>query len=354
MSNTVTGQIPAGWYADPADTAKLRWWNGTAWSEHTQDVVVVPPVPVEPIPLVARHQPVPTHAPPTHFTPPPGYAPGYVAANTYGMREQAIAEKPQNLPGRLALLFGILSILVGIISVVHILPSLLSLAGVAAIVNGVIALHLVGKGRATARIRPIIGIVLGSLGSLLIIVSVLGVFANQLVTITGANASAGSTTAPPPPSPTEPLDVRAKGHLPDQVVGSYIPFPIKTVAAKSIGCTALTEPRHLPALGSDSETQLRTDGRILQDQMWDETGYIATAIESHAGPTEPWPTVLYEDIKSRMVFERDCTVLGSVPLGATLEYAQSPDKQDFAVAMHNDHFNLIEMFRSVDNSLYNL
>jgi hypothetical protein len=30
-----TLQLPApGWYIDPEDTALLRWWDGSQWSEH--------------------------------------------------------------------------------------------------------------------------------------------------------------------------------------------------------------------------------------------------------------------------------------------------------------------------------
>lgn len=28
---------PAGWYADPADTSMVRWWDGQAWTTHIQD-----------------------------------------------------------------------------------------------------------------------------------------------------------------------------------------------------------------------------------------------------------------------------------------------------------------------------
>lgn len=28
---------PEGWYDDPHDPTRLRWWNGAAWSEHTHD-----------------------------------------------------------------------------------------------------------------------------------------------------------------------------------------------------------------------------------------------------------------------------------------------------------------------------
>lgn len=27
---------PAGWYNDPQGQAEQRWWDGTAWTEHTQ------------------------------------------------------------------------------------------------------------------------------------------------------------------------------------------------------------------------------------------------------------------------------------------------------------------------------
>jgi Protein of unknown function (DUF2510) len=27
---------PAGWYPDPADHGRRRYWSGTAWTEHTQ------------------------------------------------------------------------------------------------------------------------------------------------------------------------------------------------------------------------------------------------------------------------------------------------------------------------------
>ncbi|HEY4269838.1 MAG TPA: DUF2510 domain-containing protein [Galbitalea sp.] len=33
---------PSGWFTDPADAARLRWWNGTNWTEHVQ---VPPPQP---------------------------------------------------------------------------------------------------------------------------------------------------------------------------------------------------------------------------------------------------------------------------------------------------------------------
>ena len=37
------GAVAAGWYADPWAQAPLRWWDGNAWTGHTQDAVPPPP-----------------------------------------------------------------------------------------------------------------------------------------------------------------------------------------------------------------------------------------------------------------------------------------------------------------------
>src|SRR5579862_7114740 len=32
----VTTATPAGWYSDPDDSTRLRWWDGSRWTDHTQ------------------------------------------------------------------------------------------------------------------------------------------------------------------------------------------------------------------------------------------------------------------------------------------------------------------------------
>lgn len=32
-----SAMAPAGWYPDPAGTDQLRWWNGSAWTEHLEE-----------------------------------------------------------------------------------------------------------------------------------------------------------------------------------------------------------------------------------------------------------------------------------------------------------------------------
>ena len=36
MTDQATRVVPAGWYEDPSDPGKVRWWNGIAWTDHTQ------------------------------------------------------------------------------------------------------------------------------------------------------------------------------------------------------------------------------------------------------------------------------------------------------------------------------
>jgi len=37
MSTPDPSVAPAGWYRDPLGIPQLRWWNGTAWTNHIQE-----------------------------------------------------------------------------------------------------------------------------------------------------------------------------------------------------------------------------------------------------------------------------------------------------------------------------
>jgi len=34
ISSSSVSTVPAGWYADPSGRFELRYWDGTAWTEH--------------------------------------------------------------------------------------------------------------------------------------------------------------------------------------------------------------------------------------------------------------------------------------------------------------------------------
>jgi hypothetical protein len=59
---------PAGWYADPAGSPQLRWWDGSGWTDHLQ-------APAQPAPAAQAPQPAP-------------------AAQAYGQQPPAYGQQP--------------------------------------------------------------------------------------------------------------------------------------------------------------------------------------------------------------------------------------------------------------------
>jgi hypothetical protein len=56
VSGTATSIAP-GWHTDPADSANVRWWDGTAWTAHVAprpQVVPAPPSPYQAAPAAAQ------------------------------------------------------------------------------------------------------------------------------------------------------------------------------------------------------------------------------------------------------------------------------------------------------------
>lgn len=45
MTTAANGLPAAGWYTDPTHAAQLRWWDGSAWSEHTHPMPPQAPAP---------------------------------------------------------------------------------------------------------------------------------------------------------------------------------------------------------------------------------------------------------------------------------------------------------------------
>lgn len=68
---STTGGWPAGWYPDPDDAARLRYWDGGAWTEQRMDAAPPPPEPEAPG-GPARTSPPATHPAGTGGVPAPG------------------------------------------------------------------------------------------------------------------------------------------------------------------------------------------------------------------------------------------------------------------------------------------
>lgn len=79
---------PAGWYPDPADPSRTRWWDGAQWSEHTAGgaTPVAPAAPAAPaapvVPAVPRYGEYAPSAPSASDLPVAPAAPGYSAYPT--------------------------------------------------------------------------------------------------------------------------------------------------------------------------------------------------------------------------------------------------------------------------------
>ena len=62
MNEQSSGQSPAqGWYTDPHNASQLRWWDGTAWTDHTHPpagetaAAAAPAAQAEPAAAAATH-----------------------------------------------------------------------------------------------------------------------------------------------------------------------------------------------------------------------------------------------------------------------------------------------------------
>jgi hypothetical protein len=138
-------QIPAGWYPDPAgDTSKIRYWDGSAWTNQTQATVNPELQSTAAGPGQTRNAPIP---------PQPVYAPGQ-ETSTY-----VYAAQPKS-NGREGM--AIASLVLGIVA----LPTCLCyglavIPGILAVVFGILSLKSSRKGMAIA------GIICGTIGTLL-------------------------------------------------------------------------------------------------------------------------------------------------------------------------------------------
>ena len=101
------GIAPPGWYTDPGNPARQRWFDGTRWTDRVQPTPA--PAPVVPAPPPAAVPPPPPAAPAPSPAPAPAPAQATVRAVTPhdGGRHAPV----RNTPARVALVVAILAVL---------------------------------------------------------------------------------------------------------------------------------------------------------------------------------------------------------------------------------------------------
>ena len=125
-------QTPAGWFPDPEDPANLRYWDGTAWTEHRHpaDPAGAPVGPTVDATPAAAAAPEAPGAPQFAYTPTAGATPGYTApygaAPAYGAPQQNVLA----LVGLILAIVGtVLGLIVGIFVLVGIAGAVVSILG---------------------------------------------------------------------------------------------------------------------------------------------------------------------------------------------------------------------------------
>ena len=151
-----------GWYPSPDGAPGERWWNGSSWSDSRRGgPAVAPPAPLPPVPTVVygANSPAPQRPDP--------YAPAVPAA---APRTALSISVGQNRVALIALILGVIGVFGFYI------------ASPAAVVLGAIGIskarQLKAQGAAGASLVPsAIGVVTGLIGTILLVVTVIGFIA---------------------------------------------------------------------------------------------------------------------------------------------------------------------------------
>jgi hypothetical protein len=332
-----------GWYPDPQDSTGSadRWWNGAGWSEHRRRRAWTPPT-APPAPAVAFRTPART---------------GGSSAAWWSLG------------------LGLLALAVALaVLLEHGSYVWVSTSGVLAVINGIRALRLRDRGPVVV-VPAIIGIVAGSLGTTLMLLSlVVPVRFSTFVSTddlpaSGSDAAGPVAAAPlgsstplasrapvgspaPIPTPSQPLQAWAPSPLPDDQLTTYSAVPTRSITSASAGCGVLSyDPQALPL-----SRYTETEARQMQDWLSLQSQDIAGSLQSFAKDHRAWPSRLDEDPQSRVLFtiasDGSCLVLGAVPKGTELRYALSPDHGQSALALYNTSLKVGTLWRSVDDTVY--
>jgi hypothetical protein len=254
----------------------------------------------------------------------------------------------------------------------------ISWLGILAVVLGVRALRLRASGHTRARIPAVIGLVSGGLATLVMIGSVAtyalhsgtaaSTSAQQWGTapsdVSGPMSSAPAARPDPtgtaPSADTEPLGTRPpttleaepRSPLPDDALDQYRSVTVRSTTAAAAGCGVVSvEPEAVPL-----DHEARTQRRLRQDYLSLQLQEITAPIRNDVKTSRAWPKGLDLDPETGTVFlpAPTCTPLGVLPKGVELRFGVSPDHGQIAIAVWDPTQQVGSLWRSVDDTLYQL
>ena len=230
----------------------------------------------------------------------------------------------------------------------------MSTIGVIAIVQGARAMRLRSQGVATAFVPAIAGIAAGALATVLMLALIMlpptGTVegsepASGAIPGSGAAGANGAT-------PDGMLDAIPAQPLPDDALSSYRAVKTRSVTSAAARCGVVTAQ----AQAVPFDQQQRTPARVRQDFIDLQVQQMAQVLAQGVQTTKAWPTVLDVDPETGVVFTPApaCAPLGVLPKGTQLQYGRSKDHGQVALAVWDPAVEVGTVWRSVDDTVYQL
>jgi hypothetical protein len=317
-----------GWYPDPVrDGRGERWWTGESWSGHSRtagETMAAPPL----VPVASA----PATSAPTAFT----------------------RLAPRNGTAWAALAFGLVALGIALGSIFGHGGYWVSTIGVIAIVQGARAIRLRSRGEATAFVPAVIGIAAGALATVLMLALV-------VLPSTGEEPGSGPVSGAMPGSgavgangaaPGGTLDAIPTQPLPDDALSTYRALTTRSVTSAAARCGVVRAQAQVVPL----DQRQRTAARVRQDFIDLQVQQMAQVLAQGVKTTKAWPSILDVDPETGVVFTPApaCAPLGVLPKGTRLQYGRSKDHGQVALAVWDPAVKVGTVWRSVDDTLYQL
>lgn len=222
-----------------------------------------------------------------------------------------------------SLLFGVGAIAIAVMQPIHSSGGagfVASTVGLAAIGYGIQGLRLKRIGRATNSAAAIVGVVLGSVGTLAMAVYIAGFY---------LGTPHGSWTAKPG---GELLQVEAAQPDADADGADAAAAQAQAASAASAQAAAAAEAANTASITA-AASQSELDAMPVQRAMQMTAGTIAFTLRMYTGEGNPWPPALALTTDNHTVITPLGQVLARLPSGVELSYEVSADLMDYTLVL---------------------